>query len=74
MKTPKNTTKHYFKKTVRHILNEKSLQIVRKRLPNENIILISPTLEEKLKKYHKINNYKIDEPNSQIQCKYKIDI
>jgi hypothetical protein len=23
MKTPKNTTKHYFKKTVRHILNEK---------------------------------------------------
>ena len=47
---------------------------MRKRLPNENIIFISPTLEEKLKKYHKINNYKIDEPKSQIQCKYKFYI
>ena len=47
---------------------------MRKRLPNENIIFISPTLEEKLKKYHKINNYKIDEPNSQIQCKYQFYI
>ena len=47
---------------------------MRKRLSNENIILISPALEEKMKKYHKINNYKIDEPNSQIQCKYKFYI
>ena len=67
MKSPSNNTKHYYKKTVNKILINDFIQIRRRRTPNENIIFISPTLEEKLKKYNDINSYKI--PHSQIQSK-----
>ena len=69
MKSPSNT-KHYFKKTVNQIIINDFIQIKRRRSPNDNIIFISPSLEEKLKKYNNINNYKINAPHSQVQCKY----
>ena len=71
MKSPSNT-KHYFKKTVNQILIYYLIQIKRRRSSNENIIFISPSLEEKLKKYNDLNNYKINFPHSQILCKYYI--
>ena len=49
MKSPYNNTKYYYKKTINKILINDFIQIRRRRTPNENIIFISPTLEEKLK-------------------------
>lgn len=65
MKSPTNN-KHYLKRTVKQILNNYYIQVVRKRTQKENIIFISPTAEEKINNYYmNKNNFQITHPQFQ---------
>ena len=65
MKSPTNN-KHYLKRTVKQILNNYYIQVVRKRTQKENIIFISPTPEEKINNdYINKNSFQITHPQFQ---------